>query len=96
MASFHQRQEGHRFLRALSSSQIVAAAEQGRVLLGGSETEPQAIDEETAIAGALQAFEDGIYFVVMDEKQITSLDAEVQVDDDSRITFLRLTLLAGG
>ena len=96
VASFRQRQEENKFLRVLSSAQIADAAERGKVLSGGSEVEPQAVDEEDAIAVALQAFEDGIYYVVIDGQQITTLDAEVRATEDSRVTFLRLTLLAGG
>ena len=96
VAAFRQRQEASRFLRALSPAEIDAAAAKGKVDSGGSERELQAVDVDEAIANALLAFEDGIYFVIIDGTQIESLDTEVRVVDDSRISFLRLTLLAGG
>ena len=96
VAAFRQRQEARRFLRALSPAEIDAAAAKGKVDSGGSERELQAVDVDEAIANALLAFEDGIYFVIIDGTQIESLDTEVRVVDDSRISFLRLTLLAGG
>jgi hypothetical protein len=51
---------------------------------------------EQAIGTALEAFEDSIYLVILDEKEHRDLDAQVYVQAESRITFVRLTLLAGG
>ena len=96
VAAFRDRQQANRFLRALSAAEIEAAAERGKVDSGGTDLEPQTVDDEEAVAVALEAFADGVYFVVIDGEQATDLDAEVHVQDDSRITFLRLTMLAGG
>jgi hypothetical protein len=49
-----------------------------------------------AVATALQAFEDGIFLVVIDEQEQRTLDQEVFVQPDSRLTFIRLSMLAGG
>ena len=40
--------------------------------------------------------EDGLYLVIIDEDEQKSLDAQVFLQEDSRLTFIRLTLLAGG
>ncbi len=94
--AFQQRQEDATVLRALTSRQIDAAAETGRITMGESEVGRQAIDVDSAIGNAFQAFEDGIYLVVLDDVEQKVLDREIHLNDDSRVTFIRLTLLAGG
>ena len=64
VAAFRERQADAQVLRALTSQQIDAAAETGRITMGESEVGRQEIDVESAIGNAFQAFEDGIYLVV--------------------------------
>ena len=94
--AFHQRQEDRQFIRALTEREIQAAAERGKVEMGDSETPIVEVDVDEAIANAWQAFEDGIYLVVVDDQEQRELDAQVFVREDSRLTFIRLMLLAGG
>lgn len=94
--SFRKRQHDRQFLRALTAKEIEAAADQGKIQMGESEVGRQEIDEEQAVETALQAFEDGMYLVVIDEAERKHLDQQVFPTADSRITFIRLTLLSGG
>lgn len=94
--AFRKRQADNDMLRALTERQIDEAVERGKVTMGNSDVPVQAVDEEAAIGAAWQAFEDGLYLVVIDEVEQRQLDAEVHLTEESRITFLRLTLLAGG
>ena len=96
VTAFRQRQADDQMLRALTSRQIDESAERGTIKMGQSDVGVQEVDEESAIGAAWQAFEDGLYLVVIDEVEQKQLDGEVHLSDDSRITFLRLTLLAGG
>jgi hypothetical protein len=96
VAAFHRRQDERRLLHALTAREIDEGAVRGKIAAGASEVEPQSVDVESAVAVALQAYEDGLYLVVIDGAQPESLDSEVFVRPDSRITFIRLTLLAGG
>lgn len=96
VAAFQERQADAQVLRVLSSQQIDTAAETGRITMGDSEVGRQEIDVEGAVGNALQAFEDGIYLVVIDNDEQKELDREIHLEEDSRVTFLRLTLLAGG
>ena len=68
----------------------------GKIDSGGSDSELQDVDVEQAVGTALQAFEDGIYLVVVDEQEMKSLDAQVFLQEESQMTFIRLTMLAGG
>jgi hypothetical protein len=47
------------------------------------------------VATALQAFEDGLYLVIIDEVERRSLDEPVHLAEDSQLVFIRLTFLAG-
>src|SRR5260221_676636 len=95
VSAFLERQEERKLARFLSAEQIVAAAKTGRVSMGGKDL-GQKVDPDQAVAGALTAFEDGIYYVFLDEAQIERLDSEIHLRPDSQLLFLRLVALAGG
>jgi len=94
--AFHQRQEDRKTFQALTARQIEAGAERGKIEMGGSEVPVQPVDEDQAVSMACQAFEDGLFLVVIDGEDFRELDREIHVKPDSRVTFVRLTLLAGG
>jgi hypothetical protein len=93
--AFKQRQEERKLFRALTARQIEQGAAKGKVDLGGRDLD-QKVDVEEAIGTALEAFEDGLYLVVVDGSEQRSLDAQVFLQPDSRLAFVRLTMLAGG
>jgi len=93
--AFRQRQEERRFIQVLNPIEIEQAAAQGKVDMGGHDLR-QEVDLQDAIDTALQAFEDGLYFVFIDDVQVEALDSEVVLRPDSRMTFVRLVALAGG
>jgi len=95
VAAFDARQVERRVLRVLTPSEIDAQAVQGKVSMGGQDL-AQEVDPQAAVEAALQAFEDGIYYVFVDEVQQIALDDPVRLGPDSRVTFLRLVALAGG
>src|SRR5258705_2098391 len=68
VTAFHERQEKRRLEHVLSRAEIKQSAQQGKIDMGG-QMMPQEVDAATAIATALQAFEDGIYFVFVDDQQ---------------------------
>jgi hypothetical protein len=96
VAAFRERQEERKTFRALTARQIEEGTERGKIEMGGSEIPPQPVDAEEAVAVACQAFEDGLYLVVIDGDDHRELDREIHVRPESRVTFVRLTLLAGG
>jgi hypothetical protein len=93
---FNARQIEKQTFQALTERQIQEGAAKGKVDMGGREHLPQKADPEQAIAAAITAFEDGLFLVVIDEQEQKELDREVYLKPDSRVTFIRLTLLAGG
>lgn len=96
LAAFAARNERRRLDRVLSADQIEAGLEAGRVSPEGRQGLSKAPEAEEAVAAALQAFEDGLYLVVIDEVEHRDLDAQVWLTAESTIVFLKLTFLAGG
>jgi hypothetical protein len=96
IAAFRKRRSQRQFIRVLSSRQIEDAAEQGKIAPGDSAMPVHELDDDAAVGTALQAFEDGLYLVVIDDQEQRSLNNQVFLHPDSRITFIRLALLAGG
>ena len=95
VAAFRQRQEERRLFRVLTERQIARGAAQGKVDPGGRKL-AQEVDEDEAATMALQAFEDGLYFVFVDGAQQEDLDCPLLLGPESRVTFVRLVALAGG
>lgn len=91
---FRDRQDAQRFDRVLSSAKIEEGARKGKVDPAGKTLE-QDVDTEAAVAAALQAFEDGLYLVIIDEVERRTLDEQVYLASSSRMVFVRLTFLAG-
>lgn len=95
VTAFRERQEERRFITTLTRKQIETGVQRGKVDMGGRDLD-QTVDENQAIHTAIQAFEDGLYFVFVDDEQITNLDTSLTITSDSRVTFVRLVALAGG
>lgn len=94
--AFRQRQDERRLIRFLSADQIAQGAARGKIEMGGSEIQTQVVDDQAAVANALQAFRDGIYLAFVDGQQIQSLETELQLRSETRVSFMRLVMLAGG
>lgn len=94
--AFRTRQRDGQLVRALSATEIQIGAEGGAIRSGGVEAAPQEVDEGSAVATALEAFEDGLYYAFVDRTQVSGLDEQVFVAEDSTVVFLRLVPLAGG
>jgi hypothetical protein len=93
--AFRLRQEERKLARVMSRQQIEQAASGGKVDPGERDLQ-QEVNVDEAIAVALQAFEDGLYFVFIDDVQQIHLDSEIFLKTNSKVMFLRLTALVGG
>lgn len=60
-----------------------------------AQSEQAAMDSQIgeAIASALQAFEEDVYLVVLDNEDVMDLDDEIELKPDSKVTFVRLVPL---
>jgi hypothetical protein len=54
------------------------------------------LDWEQEYARVLGAFQRGAVLLLVDDQQVTDLDAEIELSADTGLTFLRLIPLAGG
>jgi hypothetical protein len=95
VAAFQTRQAERRLLKALTATQIDEGLAAGKVSAGGSELD-QKVNPDDAVAAAVEAFSDGLFLVLVDDAEVKDLDAPVPLTADSKLTFVRLTLLAGG
>lgn len=93
--AFKTRQEDRKLIKALSAADIEKGAVRGKIDMGGRDLD-QTVDVDQAIGVALQAFEDGLYLVIVDGAEQRSLDAQLYLKEDSRVAFVRLVMLAGG
>lgn len=71
-----------------------AAAE--RVLNGYKMKKGAVIDAEKQAYVALDAFQKNGFFVLVDDYQVGDLTEEILIDDDTKVSFVRLTPLVGG
>ena len=92
--AFRHRQDERRLVHVLTTDEIERGAARGKVDPGGR-TLDQAVDTGQAVGVALQAFEDGLYLVLLDGREQRNLDEQVFLGPDSHVTFLRLVMLAG-
>ena len=98
VAAFEKRQEARRLDRVLSPGQIADGVERGKFSAEGRDPKlgpPPDVDVRSAVAVALEGFVDGLYLVAIDDVEYRDLEAIVRLDADSRVTFIRLTFLAG-
>jgi hypothetical protein len=93
--AFRERQADNQFLRVLTENQLLEASETGKISLGGQEF-TQEINTDDAIQTAIQAFQDGLYYVFHGETQIEYLNDVVNLELHQDIMFLRLVALVGG
>ena len=54
------------------------------------------VDFEKQLYIALKAFQQNGFFILIDDQQCETLEAEIQLKPDSKISFLKLTPLVGG
>ncbi len=81
-------------LSCLTAEEIAAQSETGKVSFGRLWSDQKA-DKAKAVKTAIQAFDDGLVRVLMDEAELFQLDAPLCIREGAVFTFVRLTFLAG-
>jgi len=79
----------------LSESDISEQADRGKIGFGAVYNDKTVLLAD-ALKTALQAFEDGLYFVFIDRVKIEKLDDKIDLNEKSELMLLRLTALVGG
>jgi hypothetical protein len=93
--AFLERQETRRLAQILGPEEIEAGVRAGKVDLGERDLD-QEVDMSEAIETALQAFDDGLYYVFVDREQVQTLESAITLQEGSLVTFIRLVALSGG
>ena len=78
----------------LTEAEIEDQSTVGKVGFGRLYSEKKA-DPEKAVETAIQGFEDGLFRVVVGEKEAPELDGPLDIYENDTLTFIRLTFLAG-
>jgi hypothetical protein len=94
--AFHERSQQKSLIQILTKEAIDSSLKLGKIDSGGREIEPQKVDPQIAVENALLAFEDGFYFVFIDDKPQEKLDSAIDLRPNSQMLFLRLVPLVGG
>ena len=75
---------------------LVQPTDSERILNGYRLKQPRTIDADTQCAKAIGAFAGNQIILLVDDRQVESLDEEIVLGPDTRVSFLRLTPLVGG
>jgi hypothetical protein len=75
---------------------LVQPTDAERTLNGYRLRTPRRLDWEEQYAKAIEAFGRRAYIVLVDDRQVSDLDATVELSAETTVTFLRLVPLVGG
>jgi len=75
---------------------LIQPSEAEQALNGGKSPKKRQIDWKVQFAKATEAFERNQILILYNDKQVESLDEEIEIRPGTSVTFLKLTLLVGG
>lgn len=91
---YNERLEQNDLLKYLTDEEIKDRATTGKVSFEFNYNGLPA-DTEKAVRNALQSFEDGIFRVFLNEEELESSDQIIDLKEEDKLIFIRLTMLAG-
>lgn len=94
VTAYNQKPLEKNLLPFLSMEQIAHGVANGKAGFGSIYNENRA-DPQKAEDTALQAFEDGLFAVFIEDAEMKQLTDKFSLNSDTVITFVRLTFLAG-
>jgi len=90
---YNERRDTGQILPYLTKEEITQKASAGKVsfgVRGGEDAE-----EDQAVKNALQCFEDGIFRVFANDRELVQLGEEISWQEETVFTFVRLAMLSG-
>ena len=81
--------------RIITEEQIGILGEVGKISFGYVHDKREA-DPENAVKTALEAVQDGLVRIFLNDQQVDQPDTPLDIREGDRITILRLTMLTGG
>ena len=91
---YNERKEAGEILRLFSADVLEEKAQSGKVSYGDPMDDRKA-DEGKAVVNALQCFDDGMVALFADGVRYTERSERIALGEQSEVTFIRLTFLAG-
>lgn len=91
---YNKGKASEEILKCLSDDERGNQATAGKVAFGIHYGRKRA-DEKKAVDNALQCFQDGMIAVFIDKERFEELEDAVPLREDSEVTLVRLTFLAG-
>ena len=91
---YNQKREKSELLPYLDQAAMNTEASTGKIGFGEIYNDTKA-DVDKAVEVAIQAFIDGLYFVIIDKQKIEKLTDEITLTEGSEVIFLRLVALVG-
>lgn len=81
-------------IKPFSEAELEAMSGVGKVAFGELFNKKE-VKLAEAISNALKAYEDGLFRIFIDEAEAGALNDSIEISDDSIVTFIKLTMLAG-
>ena len=91
---YNQKRENLQLMAFLTPKTIQEQSQTGKIGLGDIENRTLASTEE-ALANAYESFKDGLFVVFINEEEITDLEQPIHIQENSEISFIRMTFLTG-
>lgn len=75
---------------------LVQPSDTERTLNGFKFHKPRLVDPETQFEKAIEAFQGNGFIILVDDRQVESLETEIPLYPETSVTFLKLVPLVGG
>lgn len=93
---FRLSKQEAQLLRVLSIESIENGWNTGKIISGAQDQDARVPLVPDAIHAAIQAFEDGLFYMFVNDVQVEKLDQLICDQENMDLLFLRLTPLVGG
>ncbi|WP_427170939.1 cytochrome P450 [Fusobacterium nucleatum] len=90
---FNQKMDDKDILSIMTNEYIAEAAKSGKI--GDEVHGDKRANLEKALDTAYLAFEDGLFYIFVNDEQTQKLDDSLNLKDGDVLTFIKLTMLAG-
>lgn len=91
---YQDKLHNHALLSFLTQDHIVEQTDTGKVGLNSIKNSAPA-DLNIAQHNIIQAFNDGLFVVFIDDHEITNLHQPIDITEHSQVSFVRMTFLTG-
>ena len=91
-----QSQQSQNHLSPVRTSAEIEVMHKTGMVHFDDKTKNPILDLDDAVAKAIQAFENSMFYVFVNERQIHALSEEIKLIDKNKIVFIRFVPLVGG